>query len=94
MFFLVMGRIAIYIFEKFVNQNDIKIKFIKNLAQCLLCSGVWAYSLLAFAFTYSAFPDWKYVQFVSQIITGLFSAVLVFYLENGYKAVHEVLIVG
>lgn len=93
LFFLLVGRLVIYVFEKFVTQNEVKIKFIQTLAHCLLCSGVWAYSLIALLLGYSAFMDWNYTGLLPSLITGVVSAVFVFYLEMGYKAVHEVIIV-
>lgn len=93
LFFLLIGRLVIYVFDKFVSQNNVKIKFIQNLANCLLCSGVWMYSLLAIILGYSAFADWNFTGLLPSLLTGVFSAVLVFYLESGYKATHEVIIV-
>jgi hypothetical protein len=91
--FLLSGRLLIFFGNKFIKDNT-KNKFINNLLSCNLCSGFWIYSLLSWATGYYVFTDWiSYVPAVSEIIAGSFSAYLVYLVENGWRALHEVIVV-
>lgn len=91
--FLAAGRLLIFLGVKFVTQNDIKIPFVQKLASCLLCSGVWVYTILSFVSGYRILEDWTVVPFLSQVITGCFSAYLMYLVEVGWKSTYEVIVV-
>ena len=92
--FLAFGRLLIFFGERFAKDNRIKIKFFHKLLSCSLCSGWWVYSILSFLTGYYIFPDWAgYMPIVSEVVTGSFSAYFVFLIEQGYKAIHEVVVI-
>lgn len=91
--FLCIGRLLIFIGAKFVQINEIKIPFLQKLASCLLCSGVWVYTLFSFLTGYIILEDWTVVPILSQVITGCFSAYLVYLVESGWKSMNEVIII-
>lgn len=91
--FLGIGRLLIFIGVKFVQINEIKIPFLQKLASCLLCSGTWVYTLLSFLAGYIILEEWAVVPILSQIITGCFSAYLVYLVESGWKSMYEVIII-
>ena len=89
--FLVVGRLLVFLGMKFA--GDIKINFLNKLFSCSLCTGVWAYSIMSWLTGYYVFEDWAYIPVFSEIVTGALSSVLIYYLEMGWRAVHETLIV-
>lgn len=92
--FLVLGRILIYIGNKFVQQNDIKIKFINRLFSCSLCLGVWVYTFMSITMQYYVFDDLApYIPILSELMAGCFSSLVVYYFENGWKAIHETIVI-
>lgn len=91
--FLIVGRLLIYLGEKFAQQNDIKIKFLYKLLTCSLCSGVWLYTIMSLLTGCVIFEDWVYVPVFSEIVTGCFSAYVVYLMETGYKSLYEVVVV-
>jgi len=91
--FLAIGRLLIFLGAKFIENNKIKMDFLNRLASCVLCSGVWVYTLLSFVSGYIVLDDWTNIFILSQVVTGCFSAYLMYLLENGWKSTHEVIIV-
>lgn len=92
--FLIVGRVLIFIGNKFAKQNEINIKFLNRLLSCPLCLGVWVYTIMSTLLRYYVFEDFApYVPVLSELVAGCFSSALVYYLENGYKSLHEVIIV-
>lgn len=91
--FLGIGRLLIFVADKFISQN-IRSEFLNRLSSCVLCSGVWVYSFLSLLTGYIVFEDWiPFVPVLSAVITGCFSAYLVYLVEQGWKATYEVVIV-
>lgn len=92
--FLVVGRLLIFIGKKFVEQNNIKIQFINRLFRCNLCLGVWVYTLMSWLTGYYVFHDWtSYIPVFAELAAGCFSSYLVYLVENGWKSLHEVIVV-
>ena len=92
--FLVIGRTFIFFGKKFVEQNEIKIKFLNKLLSCSLCTGVWVYTIMSFLTHYYVFEDFvSYIPILSELAAGCFSSLLVYYIETGYRSLHEVVIV-
>ena len=92
--FLVIGRILIFFGNKFVEQNEIKIKFLNRLFSCPLCLGVWVYTIMSFLTGYYVFGDWiSYVPVLSELAAGCFSSLLVHLVVTGYKTLYEVVVI-
>ena len=92
--FLVVGRLLIYFGKKFVEQNEIKIKFLNRLFSCPLCLGVWVYGIMSFLTGYYVFDDWTgYVPIFSELAVGCFSSFLVHLVVTGYKTLYEVVVI-
>ena len=92
--FLVIGRLIIFFGAKFVQQNEIKIKFLNRLFSCPLCLGVWVYSIMSFLTGYYVFDDWTgYVPVFSELAVGCFSSFLVHLVVTGYKTLYEVVVI-
>lgn len=92
--FLVVGRIFIFLGSKFVRDNEIKTKFLNRLLSCPLCLGVWVYTIMSFVTGYYVFEDFvSYIPLFSELAAGCFSALLVYYVEMGWRSLHEVVIV-
>ena len=92
--FLVVGRLLIFVGGKFYRQNNIDIKFFNKLFSCNLCLGVWVYTIMSALLGYYVFEDFTpYTPAFSELAAGCFSSALVFYLENGYRSIHEVVVV-
>lgn len=92
--FLVVGRLLIFTGQKFASQNEIKIKFLNKLLSCSFCTGVWVYTIMSALLRYYVFEDLApYIPLLSELIAGCFSSALVFYLESGWKANHEVIVI-
>lgn len=90
--FLVIGRLLIFIGNKFVSQNEIKNKFINKLFSCNLCLGVWVYSLMSWLTGYYVFYDWtSYIPVFAELAAGCFSSYLVYLVEIGWRSLHEVI---
>ena len=92
--FLVIGKVLIFFGMKFKRDNEIKIKFLDRLLSCSLCTGWWVYSIMSWLLGYYVFEDWSpYIPILSEISAGGFSALLVYYVEMGWRAYHEVTII-
>ena len=93
LFFLVVGRVLIFVGQKFASQNNIKIKFLHKLFSCNLCLGIWVYTIMSFLTGYHVFEDLRYMPVFAELATGCLASVFAFYLERGYRSVHEVIVV-
>jgi hypothetical protein len=92
--FLIVGRLFIFLGNKFVENNEIKIKFLNKLLSCPLCLGVWVYTILSAITGYYVFEDFvSYKIIFSELAAGCFSAALVYYVEMGWRSLHEVIVV-
>lgn len=90
--FLVIGRLLIFIGQKFVTQNEVKIKFINRLFACQLCLGVWVYTIMSAITRYYVFTDWtSYIPVFAELAAGCFSSYLVYLVETGWRSLHEVI---
>lgn len=92
--FLVVGRVLIFIGTKFVEQNEVKIKFLNRLLSCPLCLGVWVYTIMSALLHYYVFTDFvHYIPVFSELAAGCFSSLLVHYVVTGYRSLHEVVVI-
>ena len=92
--FLVVGRLLIFFGNKFIGQNEIKIKFLNRLFSCPLCLGVWVYSVMSFLTGYYVFDDWtSHIPILSEVAAGAFSSYLVYLVEAGFRSLHETIII-
>ncbi len=83
--YLVVGKVLIFFGMKFAEDNEIKIKFIRNLLSCGLCWGFWTYTALGFLLGEQLFKEYFYVPVLSEIITGGISSLFVFLFSLGWK---------
>lgn len=89
--FLGVGKLLIYIGQKFIHSNT-KSEFINKLFSCDLCLGVWLYTIMSWAFGTMIFSDlFPYVPFLSELIAGCFSSFAVHLLTIGWKTKYEVI---
>ncbi len=92
--FLVIGRLLVFFAMKFIKDNEVKNKFINRLFSCSLCTGWWVYTILSAVTGYFIFEDWSpYIPVLAELATGGFSAALVYYVEMGYKSLHETIVI-
>ena len=91
--FLGVGKLIIYILQKFLSDN-IDNKFVNNLVSCDLCLGVWMYTFLATIWGIRILSDvLPYTPILSQVITGCVSSFLTHLLSIGWKAKFEVVVI-
>ena len=69
--YVAVGKLAIYLSQKFPYFINSKFEFIRKLFECDLCLGFWIYFLLSAFLRVRLFEDvYLYVPLVSEIITG------------------------
>lgn len=91
--FLGVGKLIIYILNKFLSDN-INNKFVNNLVSCELCSGVWIYTLIAIIYKINILSDiFPYVPVLSGVITGCFASFIMHLLTLGWKTKFEVIVI-
>ena len=91
--YLAIGRLIIYIVQKFVSDAT-RIELLNKWASCDLCSGVWIYSALAYFMKINIFSDiMPYVPFVTEVITGVTCSMIVHLLVLGWKSEFEVVVI-
>jgi len=90
--YTIIGKILIYLWMKFPFSEKIeKIKFIKELHECDLCSGVWFYSILAFVWKVHFLGIWfdfVYIPFIEELVTGCVTSYVVHLLSIGFREKH------
>jgi len=92
-FLLVLfGRLTIYLIQKFPLPTFMgKSNAIKEWHSCILCMGVWVYTLLAIIFRVDLLSVWfgeiglHYTPFISEFFTGAVTSWLFYIFEIGYK---------
>lgn len=91
--FLGIGKLIIYIVQKFVADNT-KIGFVNKLASCDLCAGVWIYSILAYFLKIQILSDLlPYIPFLSEIIAGCVSSFIMHLLSIGWREKFNVVVI-
>ena len=91
--YLGVGRLIIYIVQKFVSDAT-KIELLNKWASCDLCSGVWIYTALAFLLNVKILSDiFPYIPIASEFITGCVSSFLMHLLVLGWKSKFDVVVI-
>ena len=91
--FLGVGKLIIYILQKFLSDN-ISGKFVNNLVSCDLCLGVWIYTSLATIYKINILSDvFPYIPILSQVIIGCVSSFVMHLLTLGWKSKFEVVVI-
>jgi hypothetical protein len=88
--YLVIGKVFIFLGEKFARGNDLK-GFMGRLLTCGLCSGTWCYTILSLLMGEVLFRDLFYVPLVSELATGGLISILVHLIHRGWKSEYEVI---
>ena len=89
--FLGVGKLLIYLGQKFIHSNA-KNEFINKLFACDLCLGVWIYSILAMMYKINILSDvFPYIPIVSGIIAGCVASFVVHLATIGWKTKFEVI---
>jgi hypothetical protein len=91
--YILFGRLIIYFGMQFPPLAESRFEFVKRLFSCDLCLGGWVFTGLSFVMGESIFRDYLYVPFVSEVGTGLFTALLVHLLVLGWKAKFDILVI-
>lgn len=83
--FACLGRLLIYLWLENPISNILrKITFFNKMFDCLLCTGVWAYWILAIIFNVEIVPlenDYVFGEFITGTVTSFF----VYVFEAGWK---------
>lgn len=91
--YLLAGKVLIFFGMKFVEDNEIGSKFIRNLFSCGLCLGGWVFTGLSFLLGEVLFREIFYFPVVSQIITGGISSLLVHLISLGWKEQFDTVVI-
>ena len=94
--FILLGRVIIYLWQNFPLPQFLRnIKTIEYLHNCDLCSGVWAYSILAGLMQMDLLEPlgFWYVPLVSEILVGMVTSFIVHIFVIGWKAKFDVVVV-
>ena len=87
-----IGKLLIFLWMKFpLPQKIEKIKFIKSLHECGLCSGVYIFTLLALSMNMDILYSWfgfRHVAIIGEIITGCLTSYLVHIFSLGFMEQH------
>ena len=83
--YLIVRKVLIFFGMKFAEDNEIGIKFIRGLFSCGLCIGVWIFTILSFLLGEHLFEEYFYVPFLSELVTGGISSLLVHLVSIGWK---------
>jgi len=88
-----VGKVLIYLIQKFPLFRNTKWKFLNDLVACQLCLGFWVFSFLAMALQVYLFSDLFYFPVVSGIITGAVMTFIVHLLTLGWHEKFDRIIV-
>ena len=91
--YALLGRLIIYFGMQFPPLSESRIDFVKRLFSCDLCLGGWVFIGLSFVMGESIFRDFFYVPILSEVGTGLFTALLVHLLVLGWKTKFEIVVI-
>ena len=81
--YTLVGRLFIYLLQKSPYHRLIKWGFLQRLFECDLCLGVWVYTILAFLINVNLFSF--YVQFLSELIIGSGTSLIVHLIRIGWQ---------
>ena len=90
--YLGIGKLLTYLGQKFL--SNFENKFLKTLAGCDLCLGVWVYSALAVFFKITILSDvFPFIPVLSGLITGCVSSFGVHIFTLGWKTKFDVVVI-
>lgn len=96
MLFLIIGRIVVHIWQQFHLPGFLKkSRWLNDLHECDLCSGVWVYSILSFFMEVDLLDaaGFGYIPIVGAVVTGIVVSWLVHIFIIGWKAKYEVVVI-
>jgi len=92
--FCLVGKLLLYLGQKFGHLQESKVKFISDLFSCDLCLGVWVFTLLSWGTGTYLFSDiFTSYPFVMGIVTGGVTSFIMHIMTLGWKAKFEVIII-
>ena len=98
--FLLVGRLVIFVLQKFPFRKVIFIgrlfeegKFLEQLFACDLCLGLWTYFLLALLMKMNIVYELTSIEVLSQFLTGAIASFLVHIFSLGWHTKFSVIIV-
>lgn len=89
--YVIVGKILMYFSMKFARDNGITKGFIGRLLACGQCWGFWLYSLLSLLLGERLFIEFFYVPFISEVITGGITSLIVHLITLGWREQFEVI---
>lgn len=92
--FIIIGKVSIYIVQKFPLVRDAKNKFLRELFDCSLCLGVWVYFIYALLFRVALFKSVFYFPVVSELATGAIISFIVYVFSVGWTELFSIIKVG
>lgn len=91
--YLGVGKLIIYLVQKFVSSNS-KSEFFNKLISCDLCLGTWVYCIIALAFKVVILEDvFTPVPILSELITGAVTTFGVHLLYIGWREKFSVVVI-
>lgn len=88
--YLLIGRVFIFLGEKFATGNGLK-GFIGRLLLCPLCLGFWIYSILSIISGIQILSDFPVNPVLSSFITGALSTFGVYVFSAGWSSLFSVI---
>lgn len=89
----VLGKLLIYVAQKFLLARDLKFKFLRDLAQCQLCLGVWVYSFLCATTGTNLFGEYFYFPVVAELISGVCFSYVMWLMTMGWHSYYDVIVI-
>lgn len=84
--YAIIGKLLIYLGQKFPPLAESRFKFVRNLFACDLCLGCWIYTILAAFLSVRLLQDvYFYVPVVTEVITGCATSFLVHLISIGWQ---------
>ena len=86
--YILLGRLMLFLWMQFpLPQRLEEIRTINKLHKCLLCAGVWVYTILALCFRLNILAGLglPYVLVIGEIVTGGAISFVMFIFEIGWK---------
>ena len=91
--FLGVGKLIIYLIQKFVSSNS-ESEFFNKLISCDLCLGTWIYCIIALAFKVIILEDiFTPVPILSELITGAVATFGMHLLSIGWREKFSVVVI-
>ena len=91
--YLFVGKLFIYLGMRFASSNNLTKGFIGKLFACDECLGVWVYGILSFLLGEHLFSEYFYVPFISELVTGGLSSIIIHLTSLGWKQKFEVIVI-